>query len=75
MTRTFIALGALLLAVPALAQQQPVPLTDWRAMLDTDLSKISMPRDAHQAVYSILQAYERQARQQAAPPPQIEERK
>lgn len=54
--------------------QQPVPLTDWRASLEVDLSKLSMPRDAHTAVFNILQAYERQAqmekmRQQAPPVP------
>ena len=47
--------------VTASAQQQPIPLSDWRASLDTDLSKLSMPRDAHAAVFNILQAYERQA--------------
>jgi hypothetical protein len=54
------------------AQQAPAPFTDWRASLDNDLSKVSMPRDAHAAIFSILQAYERQAQAQAAKtqPPQ-----
>jgi hypothetical protein len=53
----------------ALAQQPPppVPLTEWRATLDVDLSKLSMPRDAHQAVFQILQAYERQAQEAKKP--------
>jgi hypothetical protein len=54
---------------PAFAQQQPVPLTDWRAMLDADFAKLSMPRDAHAAIINLLQAYERQARAQAVHPP------
>lgn len=60
-----------LLPTLALAQQQPVPFTDWRASLEADLSKISMPRDAHAAVFNILQAYEKQARDQRVviPPP------
>jgi hypothetical protein len=60
--RVFIVL--LLLTAPALAQA-PLPFTDWRASLDGDLSRLSMPRDAHQAIFQILQAYERQAQQQA----------
>lgn len=61
---------AVLMIDAAMAQQQP--LTDWRASLDDDLSKLSMPRDAHSQVYNILQAYERRAqiekmRQQAQP--------
>lgn len=55
-------------------QQQPIPLTGERASLDSDLSKLSMPREAHMAIYNILQAYERQAQieklhQQAPPTP------
>lgn len=45
----------------AFAQQQPMPLTGERAALDSDLSKISMPRDAHAQIFNIMQAYERQA--------------
>jgi hypothetical protein len=60
--RVLVAL--LLLTGPALAQA-PVPFTDWRATLDADLARLSMPRDAHQAIFQILQAYERQAQQQA----------
>ena len=52
-------------------QQQPVQLTDWRAVVDSDLSKVSMPRDAHAAIINLMQAYERQAQaaraQQTAP--------
>lgn len=68
-----IVLMAAVLALDcAFAQQQPVPLTGERAALDSDLSKVSMPRDAHAAIFNILQAYERQAqmekmRQQAPP--------
>lgn len=52
----------LLLTTPALAQQlPPVPLTDWRASLDYELGKLSMPRDAHAGIIGILQNYERQA--------------
>jgi hypothetical protein len=53
----------------ALAQQPPppVPFTGWRAQLDADLARLSMPRDAHQAVFQILQAYERQAQEAKKP--------
>lgn len=63
--RAFVLVAAFVLTVAgAFAQQQspPVPLTDWRAAIDIDLSRVSMPRDAHAVVYNILQAYERQAR-------------
>jgi hypothetical protein len=63
----------------AFAQQQPppppVPLTEWRAGLDSDLSKLSMPRDAHMAIFSILQAYERQAMEKMKSQPKPEEPK
>ena len=36
-------------------------LTDWRAQVDADLSRISMPRDAHAQVIGVLQEYERRA--------------
>lgn len=53
----------------AFAQQsQPVPLTGERASLDSDLSKLSMPRDAHAAIFNILQAYERQAQMEKMKP-------
>jgi hypothetical protein len=59
---------AVLVIDAAMAQQQPVPLTDWRAQIDNDLSKLSMPRDAHAAVFNILQAYERQYQRHPEPP-------
>lgn len=62
---------ALMLTTTASAQQM-VPLTDWRLALDTDLSKVSMPRDAHSAIFNILQAYERQAQSAKTPPALIE---
>lgn len=68
-----VLMAATLVLDGAFAQQPPpVPLTGERASLDTDLSKISMPREAHLAIYNILQVYERQAqmekmRQQAQP--------
>lgn len=49
------------LALDSAFAQQIIPLTDWRASIDSDLSKLAMPRDAHAAIYNILQAYERQA--------------
>lgn len=49
------------LMVDAAMAQQPAPLTEWRADIDADLSKLSMPRDAHAAVFNIMQAYERRA--------------
>lgn len=60
-----LTLGLMLLVTPAFAQQ-PVPFTDWRSSIDADLSKLSMPRDAHAAVFNILQAYERQAQMDKA---------
>jgi hypothetical protein len=57
--------------VSAAVAQQGVPLTDWRASLENDLSKLSMPRDAHAQIFNILQAYERQAqieKMKQAPP-------
>jgi hypothetical protein len=57
------------MSTPAIAQQAPAPMTDWRAALDNDISKLSMPRDAHLAIFQILQAYERQAQAQKAAPP------
>lgn len=60
-----VLFALLLLTVPALAQAPPIPLTEWRASLDADLARLSMPREAHQAIFQILQAYERQAQQQA----------
>jgi hypothetical protein len=62
--RTVLAL--LLLTIPVLAQA-PMPLTDWRASLDADLARLSMPREAHQAIFQILQAYEKQAQPKPAP--------
>ena len=75
-----VAILLLILSVSsAFAQQpQPAPLTDWRAGVDTDLSKVSMPREAHMAVYNILQAYERQAQMEKMrqlPPKPVEEQK
>jgi hypothetical protein len=49
-----------LLLLTAPTQAQMVPLTDWRAKLDADLARLSMPRDAHLAIVNILQAYERE---------------
>jgi hypothetical protein len=60
-----VLFALLLLTVPALAQAPPIPLTEWRASLDADLARLSMPREAHQAIFQILQAYERQAQQKA----------
>jgi hypothetical protein len=57
-----------LAAAPAYAQQA-LPLTDWRASLDADLSKLSMPRDAHASIINILQAYERAAQAAKAKEP------
>jgi hypothetical protein len=84
-----LCIGWFLCLVAAHAQQQPqfLPLTEWRAAIDVDLAKVSMPRDGHAAIYNILQAYERQAQaakmqqsqdaqgQRHLSPPQIEERK
>lgn len=57
-----VLMAAVLVLDSAFAQQpQPVPLTGERAALDSDLSKLSMPRDAHAQIFNILQAYERQA--------------
>jgi hypothetical protein len=58
-----VLMGTVLVFDAAMAQQppQPVPLTGERAALDIDISKISMPREAHMAIYNILQAYERLA--------------
>jgi hypothetical protein len=56
-----------LFPLPAFAQQ--LPLTEWRAQLDADLARLSMSRDAHMAVMQILQAYEKQAQQQAQAQP------
>jgi hypothetical protein len=62
MKRLSIAIAIYLFGGAANAQG-PMPLTDWRAMLDNDLAKLSMPRDAHQAIFNILQLYERRAQQ------------
>jgi hypothetical protein len=67
-----VLMAAVLAQDDAFAQQQPIPLTGERAALENDLAKLSMPRDAHAAVFNILQAYERQAqaekmRQQTPP--------
>ncbi|HEY1432260.1 MAG TPA: hypothetical protein VGF39_11645 [Stellaceae bacterium] len=56
--RMFIAL--LLLTSSAFAQQI-IPLTEWRAQLDAELSRIPMTREAHGQVIAILQNAERQA--------------
>lgn len=65
-------LVAAMLVLNSAFAQQVVPLTDWRVSLETELSKLSMPRDAHAAIFNILQAYERQAQmekmQKQAPP-------
>lgn len=56
-----MAFMAITLVLDSAFAQQIIPLTDWRASIDSDLSKLAMPRDAHAAIYNILQAYERQA--------------
>lgn len=62
-----LILAFVLIPTLAFAQQ----LTDWRAVVDSDLSKLSMPRDAHIAIVNLMQAYERQAQAQRVviPPP------
>lgn len=69
------AMAAVLVLDGAFAQQGPImplPLTEWRAALDADLSKLSMPRDAHADIFNILQAHERRAQvakmKEAVPP-------
>lgn len=63
--RYLVVVASLLYSVAdAQAQQQPIPLTDWRAAVDADLARVSMPRDAHNAVFSIMQAYEQKARKE-----------
>ena len=61
-----VLFALLCLGTAAYAQQQPIQLTEWRAQLDTDLSRVSMPREAHAQVMIILQTYERQAQEKAA---------
>lgn len=57
-----VLMAAVLVFDGAFAQQaQVIPLTDWRAAIDGNLSKVSCPRDAHAEIFNILQVYERQA--------------
>lgn len=62
--RIIIITAALLFSTASFAQN--VSFTDWRARLDSDLSKLAIPRDAHVAVMQILQQYEREAQAQKA---------
>ena len=75
-----IGMAVILIHDAATAQQapSPVPFTEWRIGLDSDLSKLSMPREAHMAIYNILQLYERQAQMEKMrqpPPKAVEEKK
>lgn len=71
-----IAFALFLMCTSALAQQQMLPLTDWRAQIDYELARVPMTREAHTTIFNILQAYERQAQaQKHASPPSVPEQK
>lgn len=69
--RLIISISLLLLCLWGIAraqfvQQQYVPLTEWRAQIDGDLARVPMTREAHSVVFTIMQAYERQAQAEKA---------
>lgn len=68
--RTFIVIFAMIAStVVATAQQrQALALSGERAEIDSDLAKISMPREAHAAVFSVMQFYERKAQEARGQP-------
>jgi hypothetical protein len=60
--RFALAMFPILMATSVVAQQQQIlPLSEWRAQLDYELSRIPMTREAHGQVIAILQNAERQA--------------
>jgi hypothetical protein len=76
---TLTLLGLVVLTADSLAQQpQVLPLTEWRAQIDSELSKIQMTREAHGQIIALMQAAERQAqaekmaRAKSEPPPKGE---